>query len=70
MESVRKLLPRGCAGICTGSRSYANRAAARSLMRNLAEVCLQAGPRAVENNETPFTNVCRKGEVLTIPSDT
>ena len=39
-----------------------------ALMRNigLKYVCKPVHVR-VENNETPFTNTCRKGEVLTIP---
>jgi phosphoribosylformylglycinamidine synthase len=39
-----------------------------ALMRNigLKYVCKPVQVR-VENNDTPFTNACRKGEVLTIP---
>ena len=57
MESVRKFADGGGLGLLPGA-----------LMRNigLKYVCKPVQVR-VENNQTPFTNACRQGEVLTIP---
>jgi phosphoribosylformylglycinamidine synthase len=71
MESVRKFADRGglVLGICNGFQILCESGLLPgALMRNvgLKYVCKQVHVR-VENNETPFTGNCRKGEVLTIP---
>ena len=71
MESVRKFAAGGglVLGICNGFQILCESGLLPgALMRNvrLKYVCKPVHVR-VENNETPFTNVCRKGEVLTIP---
>jgi phosphoribosylformylglycinamidine synthase subunit PurQ / glutaminase len=71
MESVRKFADGGgiVLGICNGFQILCESGLLPgALMRNvgLKYVCKAVQVR-VENNETPFTNVCMKGEVLTIP---
>jgi phosphoribosylformylglycinamidine synthase len=71
MESVRKFAAGGglVLGICNGFQILCeSELLPGALMRNvgLKYVCKPVLVR-VENNETPFTNVCRNGEVLTIP---
>ena len=71
MESVRKFADRGglVLGICNGFQILCESGLLPgALMRNvgLKYVCKQVHVR-VENNETPFTSICRKNEVLTIP---
>ena len=71
MESVRKFADGGglVIGICNGFQILCESGLLPgALMRNvgLKYVCKPVQVR-VENNETPFTNKCRKGEVLTIP---
>ena len=71
MESVRKFAGGGglVIGICNGFQILCESGLLPgALMRNvgLKYVCRPVQVR-VENNETPFTNKCRKGEVLTIP---
>jgi phosphoribosylformylglycinamidine synthase subunit PurQ / glutaminase len=71
MESVRKFADRGglVLGICNGFQILCESGLLPgALMRNvgLKYVCKQVHLR-VENNETPFTGSCRKGEILTIP---
>ena len=72
MESVRKFAAMAaawCWGFATVSRFCANRdCLPGALMRNvgLKYVCKPVQVR-VETTETPFTDSCRKGEVLTIP---
>lgn len=71
MESVRKFADGGglVLGICNGFQILCESGLLPgALMRNvgLKYVCKPVQVR-VENAETPFTNACRKGEVLTIP---
>jgi phosphoribosylformylglycinamidine synthase I len=71
MESVRKFADRGglVLGICNGFQILCESGLLPgALMRNvgLKYVCKPVHV-IVENNETPFTGNCRKGEVLTIP---
>jgi phosphoribosylformylglycinamidine synthase subunit PurQ / glutaminase len=71
MESVRKFADGGglVLGICNGFQILCEAGLLPgALMRNigLKYVCKPVQV-SVENNETPFTNTCRKGEVLTIP---
>jgi phosphoribosylformylglycinamidine synthase len=71
MESVRKFADGGglVIGICNGFQILCESGLLPgALMRNvgLKYVCKPVQVR-VENNETPFTNKCRNGEVLTIP---
>ena len=71
MESVRKFAAGGglVLGICNGFQILCESGLLPgALMRNigLKYVCKPVHVR-VENNETPFTNACRKGDVLTIP---
>ncbi len=71
MESVRKFAAGGglVLGICNGFQILCESGfLPGALMRNvgLKYVCKPVHVR-VENNETPFTNTCKKGEVLTIP---
>ncbi len=71
MESVRKFAAGGglVLGICNGFQILCESGLLPgALMRNvgLKYVCKPVHVR-VENNETPFTNNCNKGEVLTIP---
>jgi phosphoribosylformylglycinamidine synthase I len=71
MESVRKFADGGglVLGICNGFQILCESGLLPgALMRNvgLKYVCKQVQVR-VENNETPFTQNCQKGEVLTIP---
>ncbi|MFY9659419.1 MAG: phosphoribosylformylglycinamidine synthase subunit PurQ [Terriglobales bacterium] len=71
MESVRKFADGGglVLGICNGFQILCESGLLPgALMRNLGlkYVCKQVQIR-VENNDTPFTNASRKGEVLTIP---
>jgi phosphoribosylformylglycinamidine synthase subunit PurQ / glutaminase len=71
MESVRKFAARGgiVLGICNGFQILCESGLLPgALMRNvgLKYVCKPVMVR-VENVETPFTNACAKGEVLTIP---
>ena len=71
MESVRKFAAGGglVLGICNGFQILCESGLLPgALMRNvgLKYVCKPVHVR-VENNETPFTNTCNKGEVLTIP---
>ena len=71
MESVRKFADGGglVLGICNGFQILCEAGLLPgALMRNigLKYVCKPVHVR-VENNETPFTSACRKGEVLTIP---
>jgi phosphoribosylformylglycinamidine synthase len=71
MESVRKFAANGglVLGICNGFQILCESGLLPgALMRNigLKYVCKPVHVR-VENNETPFTTRCEKGEVLTIP---
>ena len=71
MESVRKFAAGGglVLGICNGFQILCELGLLPgALMRNvgLKYVCKPVQVR-VENVETPFTNACTKGEVLTIP---
>jgi phosphoribosylformylglycinamidine synthase subunit PurQ / glutaminase len=71
MESVRKFADGGglVLGICNGFQILCESGLLPgALMRNvgLKYVCKPVQVRA-ENAETPFTNACRKDEVLTIP---
>ncbi len=71
MESVRKFADGGgpVIGICNGFQILCESGLLPgALMRNvgLKYVCKPVQVR-LENNETPFTNKCQKGEVLTIP---
>ena len=71
MESVRKFAAGGglVLGICNGFQILCESGLLPgALMRNvgLKYVCKPVQVR-VENAETPFTNACHKGEVLTIP---
>jgi phosphoribosylformylglycinamidine synthase subunit PurQ / glutaminase len=71
MESVRKFAAGGgpVLGICNGFQILCESGLLPgALMRNvgLKYVCKPVSVR-VENVETPFTNACVKGEVLTIP---
>jgi phosphoribosylformylglycinamidine synthase subunit PurQ / glutaminase len=71
MESVRKFAASGglVLGICNGFQILCESGLLPgALMRNvgLKYVCKPVHVR-VENNETPFTDVCKRGEVLTIP---
>jgi phosphoribosylformylglycinamidine synthase len=71
MESVRKFADGGglVLGICNGFQILCEAGLLPgALLRNvgLKYVCKPVQVR-VENAETPFTNVCRAGEVLTIP---
>jgi len=71
MESVRKFAAGGglVLGICNGFQILCeSRLLPGALMRNvgLKYVCKPVQVR-VENAETPFTNGCSQGEVLTIP---
>jgi len=71
MESVRKFADGGglVLGICNGFQILCEAGLLPgALLRNvgLKYVCKLVQLR-VENVDTPFTNACRKGEVLTIP---
>ncbi len=71
MESVRKFAAAGglVLGICNGFQILCESGLLPgALMRNigLKYVCKPVQV-TVQNNETPFTNACRQGEVLTIP---
>jgi len=71
MESVRKFADGGglVLGICNGFQILCESGLLPgALMRNvgLKYVCRPVNVR-VEDPDTPFTNVCAKGEVLTIP---
>ena len=71
MESVRKFAASGglVIGICNGFQILCESGLLPgALMRNvgLKYVCKPVQVR-VENSETPFTNACSRGEVLTIP---
>ncbi len=71
MESVRKFAAGGglVLGICNGFQILCESGLLPgALMRNvgLKYVCKPVQVR-VENADTPFTNACKKGEVLTIP---
>ena len=71
MDAVRKFAAAGgmVLGICNGFQILCESGLLPgALMRNvgLKYVCKPVHVR-VENNETPFTNACGKGEVLTIP---
>jgi phosphoribosylformylglycinamidine synthase I len=71
MESVRKFADGGglVLGICNGFQILCESGLLPgALTRNvgLKYVCKPIHVR-VENSETPFTNACREGEVLTIP---
>ena len=71
MESVRKFADGGGSvlGICNGFQILCESGLLPgALMRNagLKYVCKPVQVR-VENIDTPFTNTCRRGEVLTIP---
>jgi len=71
MESVRKFADGGglVLGICNGFQILCESGLLPgALMRNagLKYVCKPVQVR-VENIDTPFTNTCRRGEVLTIP---
>src|SRR5271170_3823147 len=71
MQSIRKFAAAGglVLGICNGFQILCEAGLLPgALMRNLGlkYVCKPVQVR-VENNETPFTHACRKGEVLTIP---
>jgi phosphoribosylformylglycinamidine synthase subunit PurQ / glutaminase len=71
MESVRKFAADGglVLGICNGFQILCESGLLPgAMMRNvgLKYVCKPVSVR-VENVETPFTNACTKGEVLTIP---
>jgi len=71
MESVRKFAAGGgiVLGICNGFQILCESGLLPgALMRNtgLKYICKDVQLR-VENSETPFTNACARGEVLTIP---
>jgi len=71
MESVRKFAASGglVLGICNGFQILCESGLLPgALMRNvgLKYVCKPVHVR-VENADTPFTNACKKGDVLTIP---
>src|SRR4030081_1186033 len=71
MDAVRAFAASGglVLGICNGFQILCEAGLLPgALMRNicLKYVCKPVQVR-VENNETPFTNTCHKGEVLTIP---
>jgi phosphoribosylformylglycinamidine synthase subunit PurQ / glutaminase len=71
MESVRKFAAGGglVLGICNGFQILCESGLLPgALMRNvgLKYVCKPVHVR-VENSETPFTNCCQRGEILTIP---
>jgi phosphoribosylformylglycinamidine synthase len=71
MESVAKFAAGGglVLGICNGSQILCEAGLLPgALMRNvgLKYVCKPVQVR-VENNDTPFTNACKREEVLTIP---
>jgi phosphoribosylformylglycinamidine synthase I len=71
MESVRKFAAGGglVLGICNGFQILCESGLLPgALMRNvgLKYVCRPVHVR-VENSETPFTNCCQRGEILTIP---
>ncbi|HEY6337214.1 MAG TPA: phosphoribosylformylglycinamidine synthase subunit PurQ [Candidatus Sulfotelmatobacter sp.] len=71
MEAVRKFASGGgvVIGICNGFQILCEAGLLPgALLRNvgLKYVCKPVQVR-VENSETPFTNACRAGEVLTIP---
>lgn len=71
MEAVGKFAASGgvVLGICNGFQILCEAGLLPgALMRNvgLKYVCKPVQVR-VENNETPFTNACKSGEVLTIP---
>jgi len=71
MESVRKFAAGGglVLGICNGFQILCESGLLPgALMRNvgLKYVCKPVQVR-IENADTPFTNACQKGEVLTIP---
>ena len=71
MESVERFARRGgiVLGICNGFQILCEAGMLPgALMRNvgLRYICRQVHLR-VENADTPFTNACRKGEVLQIP---
>ncbi|HLK34381.1 MAG TPA: phosphoribosylformylglycinamidine synthase subunit PurQ [Terriglobales bacterium] len=71
MEAVRKFAQRGglVIGICNGFQILCESGLLPgALMRNvgLKYVCKPVQVR-VESTDTPFTNACRQGEVLTIP---
>jgi len=71
MESVRRFASSGglVLGICNGFQILCeSHLLPGALMRNagLKYICRSVWVR-VENNDTPFTNRCRKGEVLQIP---
>ena len=71
MESVRKFADSGglVLGICNGFQILCEAGLLPgALMRNvgLKYVCKPVQVR-VENDDTPFTNTCHNGEVLTIP---
>lgn len=71
MESVRKFADGGglVIGICNGFQILCESGLLPgALMRNagLKYVCKPVNVR-VENADTPFTNACREGEVLSIP---
>jgi phosphoribosylformylglycinamidine synthase len=71
MESVRKFADGGglVLGICNGFQILCESGLLPgALMRNvgLKYVCKPVQVR-IENADTPFTNACQKGEVLTIP---
>lgn len=71
MESVKKFAASGglVIGICNGFQILCESGLLPgALMRNakLKFICKDVHVR-VENSDTPFTNACRKGEVLQIP---
>jgi phosphoribosylformylglycinamidine synthase len=71
MESVRKFAANGglVLGICNGFQILCESGLLPgALMRNvgLKYICKPVHVR-VENTDTPFTNSCREGDVLTIP---
>jgi len=71
MESVARFASGGglVLGICNGFQILCEAGLLPgALMRNagLKFICRQVQVR-VENTDTPFTNACRKGEVLTMP---
>jgi phosphoribosylformylglycinamidine synthase len=71
MQAVRKFAQSGglVIGICNGFQILCEAGLLPgALMRNvgLKYICKPVQVR-VENTETPFTNTCRQGEVLTIP---
>jgi phosphoribosylformylglycinamidine synthase subunit PurQ / glutaminase len=71
MESVRKFAQAGgiVLGICNGFQILCESGLLPgALMRNagLKYVCKPVGVR-VESSDTPFTNACKQGEILSIP---